>query len=173
MQKKEPSFEEAINASMVWCKAWEEGDLSDEVLADRVSELVNSWNGARGFLVISLASDCPLMDRLPESVVLQLRKAGEIVIDLMVRNLAMSTAMAIEHKREKDFKQKTGSERVTARSIDLLRMLEPSKVKNRLEKLLQAITNEEGDDVEFLKRWGYDNEQKQAIASIIYSVAEK
>ena len=106
MSIKEPTFEQAMNATMLWCTAWEKGELSDEVLADRVSELLDSQNGVRGFLVISLASDCPLMDRLPESLVLQLRSAGEIVVDLTVRNLAMSTAMALHHQRQENFKQK-------------------------------------------------------------------
>ena len=172
MKAIEPTFEQAMNAAILWCNAWEKGELSDEVLADRVSELLASKCGARGFLVISLASSCPLMDRLPEPFVLQLREAGEIVVDLAVRNLAMSTAMAIHHQREGDVKQKIGSERVIARSLDLLRLLEPKKVKERLEKLLKAATNGEGDDVSFLERRGYDKEQKLAIASNIYAVAE-
>ena len=50
MRKKSPSFEEAINAASLWCTAWEQGELSDEVLADRVSELLETRNGSRGFL---------------------------------------------------------------------------------------------------------------------------
>ena len=128
---------------MLWCKAWEKGELSDEVLSDRIAQLLASRDGARGFFVISLASDCPLMDRLPESLVLQLRTAGQVVIDLTVRNLAMSTAMAIHHQRQGDFNQQAGSERVTARSIELLRLMEPHKVKKRLETLLNAINKKD------------------------------
>ena len=156
---------------MIWCNAWEGGELSDEILADRVSELLATREGARGFFVISLASDSPLMDRLPEPLVLTFRTAGETVIDLIVRNLAMSTAMTLHHQRQGDEKQQIGSERVTARCLDLLRLLDPNKVKKRLERLLEAIKGE-GDDVVFLKRWGYDNEQKLAIVSSIYKVGE-
>ncbi len=171
MNIKEPTFEQAINASMLWCEAWEKAELSDEVLADRISELLASRNGARGFFVISLASDCPLMDRLPEPIVLKLREAGESVIDLTVRNLAMSTAMSLHHQRQEDINQQARSKRVTARCLDLLRLLEPNKVKRRLEKLL-AGTKGEGDDVAFLERWGYDDEQKREIISSIHAVAE-
>ncbi len=173
MCTKQPTFEQAMSAAILWCNAWEKGELSDEVLADRVSELLASRNGARGFFVITLASDCPLMDRLPEPLVLQLREAGEIVIDLTVRNLAMSTAMALHHQRQGDIEQQAGSERVTARSIDLLRLMEPNEVKLRLETLIRALTTGEGPDAAFLRRWRYDNEQKLAISSNIYSVAEK
>ncbi len=172
MNEKEPSFEQAMNAAMIWCKAWEEEQLSDEVLAERVSELMASRNGARGFFVIMLATDCPIMDRLPEPLVIRLREAGEIVVDLTVRNLAMSTAMSVYHQRLKDDKQQAGSDRVTARCRDLLRLLDPMQVKKRLEKLLDA-TNGKGDDVLLFNRWGYDKEQKLAIASTVYSVAEQ
>ena len=171
MSKKEPTFNQAMNAAILWSSAWESGELSDEVLADRVSELLSSRDGVRGFFAITLASDCPLMDRLPESLVIQLRAAGEIVIDITVRNLAMSTAMTLHHQRQEDVNQKAGSERVTSRCLELLRLLEPNKVKSRLETLLKA-TKGEGDDVRFLERWKYDNDQKLAIASIIYAVAE-
>lgn len=132
MNIKQPSFEQAMNASMHWCDSWDKGELSDEVLADRVSELLASRSGTRGFLVISLASDCPLMDRLPESLVLQLRTAGDGVVDLTVRNLAMSTAMAIHHQRNGNNEQQLGSERVTTRCKDLLRSLDPNILKKKI-----------------------------------------
>ncbi|NBP98025.1 MAG: hypothetical protein EBU51_00225, partial [Synechococcaceae bacterium WB6_3A_227] len=93
----EMSFEEAMEAAALWCGAWEQGDLSDEVLADKVADLVASRDGARGFFVVSLPAENPLMDRLPEPLVMALRSAGEGVVDLTVRNLAMSTAMAVYH----------------------------------------------------------------------------
>ncbi len=173
MNTKEPTFEQAINATILWCKAWETGELSDEVLADRVSELLASRNGTRGFFVISLSSDCPLMDRLPESLILRLRAAGDIVVDLCVRNLAMSTAMAIHHERIGDITHQTGSERIIDRCLELLRLLEPNAVKKRLETLLQATLEGKGTDISLLNRWNYDNEQKLAIASNIYAVAEQ
>ena len=40
--------------------------------------------------VISLAGDSPLMDRLLDPLQPQLRAAGDGVVDLTVRNLAMS-----------------------------------------------------------------------------------
>ena len=160
-----------MSAASLWCNAWEQGELSDEVLADRVAELLESRNGARGFFVIGLASDCPLFDRLPDDLVLQLHKAGEGIVDLTVRNLAMSTAMAVHHARQSDSKQQARSERITARCTELLRLLEPKAVKERLERLLEGLTGD-GDDALFIKRWKYDNEQITAIKSSLNAVAK-
>ena len=167
----EMSFEEAMEAAALWCGAWEQGDLSDEVLADKVADLVASRDGARGLFVVSLPAENPLMDRLPEPLVMALRSAGEGVVDLTVRNLAMSTAMAVYHLRVGADEQALSSKRVQRRSIELLQQLEPAAVKNRLEILL-AATNGDGSDVAFLERWQYDAEQKAAIKAAVLSVAE-
>ena len=171
MREEKPSFEQAMNASLLWCNAWDNEELSDEVLADRVAELIKTPEGARGFLVISLSSNGPLMDRLPEPLVLELRAAGELIIELSIKNLAMSSAMAIHHHRNQDIDQQERSERITTRCRELLRLLEPNGVKSKLEMLLNALEGE-GDDVNFVNRWGYDNEQKIAIATSLNSVPE-
>ncbi len=172
MTKLEPSFKQAIEFSAIWLKAWEAGELSDEVMADRIAELIASQNGARGFFAISLSVDSPLLDRLPEPVVVQLRIAGDRIIDLTIKNLAMSSAMAITHKRNTDNELQNRSERIAYRCIEILRLLEPNAVKCRLENLLAAI---EGrgleEDIKFLEKWQYDNDQKLAIASNIIAVA--
>ncbi|MFM7636020.1 MAG: hypothetical protein ACKO7Z_10695 [Cyanobacteriota bacterium] len=169
---RQPSFQEAMEITVQWLGLWENGELSDEVLADRVGELVASRDGGRGFFVVSLAGDCPLMDRLPEPLVIQLRAAGKGVVDLTARNLAMSTAMALHHQRAGDPNQQAASERVRARCSELLRLLEPAAVKERLETLLRAALDGAGEDVAFLQRWGYDTEQKGAIAAAIEAVAK-
>jgi hypothetical protein len=167
----EPTFQQAMEITAQWLGLWEAGELSDEVLADRVGELVASRDGARGFFVVSLAGDCPLMDRLPDPVALALRSSGDGVVDLSVRNLAMSTAMALHHQRSGDGPQQGGSERVQLRCTELLRLLEPEQVKARLETLLEA-THGAGEDVAFLDRWGYDAAQRAAIAEAVLAVAE-
>ena len=87
-----------MTAANIWCKAWDKGELSDEVLADKIGNLLTNKESARGFFVISLSSNSPLMDRLPEALVFQLREAGEIVVELAAKNLVMSTAMAIHQE---------------------------------------------------------------------------
>lgn len=167
----QPTFQQAMEITAQWLALWDNGEISDEVLGDRVAELVATRDGARGFFVVSLAGDCPLMDRLPEPLLLQLRLAGAGVVDLSARNLAMSTAMALHHQRAGDGAQQGASERVQVRCTELLRGLEPQAVKRRLETLL-AATAGVGEDVAFLERWGYDAAQKSAIAAAIEAVAE-
>ena len=169
MNDPKPSFKQAMNVTILWCNSWEKDELSDEVLADRIGELLKTIEGARGFLVVSLSIDCPLMDRLPEPLIFQLRSSGQIVVDLTVKNLAMSSAMVIEHQTNNN-SQQMQSERIRTRCIELLKLLDSNKVKTRLEILLEA-TKGNGKDLEFLNRWGYSNEQKQAISKSIYEVA--
>ncbi len=164
------SFQEAIAQSTEWIRRWDQEELSDDVLADTVGELVRQRDGARGFFVASLTSDSPLMDRLPEPLICQLRLAGEEVVDLTVRNLAMSTAMGVHHKRNQDQALLDGSLRVRSRCLDLLRLLEPLQVKSRLETLVEGL-NERGEDKNFLERWGYDDEQKCEIKETVNQVA--
>ena len=180
----EPTFQQAMEITAQWLALWEAGELSEEVLADRVGELVASRDGARGFFVVALAGDSPLLDRLPEALLLQLRRAGALVVDLTARNLAMSTAMALAHGRNGDEEQQAGSLRVQARATELLRHLEPQAVRERLETLLAAARPDSGanvadaeasairNDLSFLERWGYDADQRQAIAGAIEAVAE-
>lgn len=166
-----PDFAAALSLSARWLQEWENGELSDEVLADRIAPLVALRDGARGFFVVALAGDSVLMDRLPDVVLLSLRQAGSGVVDLTARNLAMSTAMVLHHGRAGDPEQQGRSERVQARALELLRQLEPQLVKERLEQLL-AGTNGEGEDRAFLDRWGYDEQQRQAIAQAVLRVAD-
>ena len=71
MNQREPSFQEAMEIAAGWMTQWDNEEISDEVIADRVAELVASRDGARGFFVVSLAGDSALMDRLPEALVIK------------------------------------------------------------------------------------------------------
>ena len=51
---KETSFTQAINISAQWCNEWGEDLLSEEVLADRVAELIKTKNGLRGFFCVCI-----------------------------------------------------------------------------------------------------------------------
>ena len=170
MNDQKPTFKQAMDATMIWCKSWENNEISDEVIADRIGELIKTVDGARGFFVISLSIDCPLMDRLPDALIFQLRSSGEIVVDLTVKNLAMSSAMVIKHGQNNDL-QEFQSERIKIRCIELLKLLDSNKVKERLSNLLEA-TKGHGSDLGFLQRWDYNDEQINAISESIYEVAK-
>jgi len=137
MNDQKPTFKEAMEATMIWCKSWENDEISDEVISDRIGELIKTVEGARGFFVVSLSIDCPLMDRFPDALIFQLRSSGEIIVDLTVKNLAMSSAMVITHGKNNDI-QEFQSERIKIRCIELLKLLDSNKVKERLSNLLEA-----------------------------------
>ncbi len=169
MNEQKPTFKEAMQASMLWCKSWENDEISDEVISDRIGELIKTVEGARGFFVVSLSIDCALMDRFPDALIFQLRSSGEIVVDLTVKNLAMSSAMIITHRKNQD-PQELQSERIKIRCIELLKLLDSTQVKRRLDVLLQGI-NGNGKDLKFINKWGYNHEQINAIAESIDEVA--
>ena len=169
MNEQKPTFKEAMHASIIWCRSWENDEISDEVISDRIGELIKTVEGARGFFAVSLSLDCPLMDRFPDPLIFQLRSAGEIVVDLTVKNLAMSSAMIITHRINKD-PQGFQSERIKIRCIELLKLLDSTQVKKRLDVLLEA-TKGSGTDLKFLNKWGYNDEQINAISESIYEVA--
>ncbi len=171
MNSLKPTFKQAMDATLLWCKSWEIQEISDEVLAERISELLLTVEGARGFFVISLSIDSPLMDRLPDPLIYQFREAGKLVIDLTVKNLAMSSAMAIQHKKDNNFQQQLQSERINARCIELLKLLETNSVKERLEELFEATKGGKGKDTQFLKKWSYTKDQINAISNSILEVA--
>ena len=62
--------------------------------------------------------------------------------------------------------------KMTSPCTELLLRLEPESVKTRLEQLLEAVQHNRGEDVAFLNRWGYDDEQKQAMTASIEAIAE-
>ena len=169
MNEQKPTFKEAMQASMIWCKSWENDEISDEVISDRIGELIKTVEGARGFFVVSLSIDCPLMDRFPDALIFQLRSSGEIVVDLTVKNLAMSSAMIITHRNNKD-PQEIQSNRIKIRCIELLKLLDSTQVKKRLDVLLEA-TKGNGTDLKFINKWGYNDKQINAISESIYEVA--
>ena len=169
MNDQKPTFKQAMEVTMLWCKSWENDEISDEVISDRIGELIKTVEGARGFFVVSLSIDCPLMDRLPDALIFQLRSSAEIVVDLTVKNLAMSSAMIITHRNNKD-PQEIQSERIKIRCIELLKLLDSPQVKKRLDVLLEA-TKGNGTDLKFLKKWSYNDEQINAISESIYEVA--
>ncbi len=169
MNDYKPTFKQAMDATMIWCKSWENDEISDEVIADRIGELIKTVDGARGFFVVSLSIDCPLMDRFPDALIFQLRNSREIVVDLVVKNLAMSSAMVITH-REKNNPQEIQSERIKIRCIELLKLLDSNKVKEHLDLLL-AATKGNGTYLKFLNRWDFNEQQINAISESIYKVA--
>ena len=167
---KESSFTQAINISAQWCKEWEEELLSEEVLADRVAELIKTKNGMRGFFAYALSDqDCYLLDKLPFSVIFKLQEGGNDVVEIVVKNLIMSSAQIVVHDREKNFEYKSNSENISERCKNILRTLDTKLVTNAINQIIKNLDNL-GNSFDNSKK--YDDQQKEFIKLQIYDVAE-
>lgn len=157
------SFAEAIALTQGLLDGLEQGKVTAATLEATIAALVCSENGARGFFVTYLSDDRPLADQPTPTVIAALQTSSAIVSPLLVKNLAMSTAMAMTHRRNQDETMAQGSERVRSRTLQLIQVLQLPQVQVETQQLLQAIEMSTGSYQTFLERWGYDLEQRQAI----------
>ena len=167
---KETSFTQAINISAQWCKEWEEELLSEEVLADRIAELIKTKNGLRGFFAYALSDyDCYLLDKLDFSLVFKLQEGGKDVVEIVVKNLIMSSAQIVVHDREKNIPYKSKSENISERCKNILRLLETKLVTKAINQIIKDLDNL-GNSYDNSKK--YDDEQKEFIKLQIYDIAK-
>ena len=167
---KEASFIQAINISAQWCKEWEENLLSEEVLADRIAELIKTKNGLRGFFAYALSDkDCFLLDKLPFSLIYKLNEGGKTVVEIVVKNLIMSSAQIIIHRRENNDEYEITSENISERCKAILRLLETqlvTKTVNQILKDLDTMGNSLNNSTK------YDTEQKNFIKKQFFDIAQ-
>ena len=167
---KEASFTQAINISAQWCKEWEEDLLSEEVLADRIAELIKTKLGLRGFFAYALSDkECFLLDKLPSSLIFKLSEAGEAVVEIVVKNLIMSSAQIIIHRRENNHEYEVTSENISDRCKAILRLLETKLVTKTVNQVLKDLDNM-GNSFDYSIK--YDSEQKEFIKKQILDIAQ-
>lgn len=165
------SFAEAIALTQTLLDNLEQDEVPADALEATVRALVRSENGARGFFVTYLSDDRPLADHPTPAITAALQTSPAIVAPLVVKNLAMSTAMVITHRRNQDASMMQGSERVRSRTAQLIQVLQLPQVQAEAQSLLTAIETEEGEYQTFLERWGYDLEQRQAMQHTLAAIA--
>ena len=147
MQKKtiisqDTSFIQSINIANDWCKDWDDDLLSDEVLADRIKELIKTKNGIRGFFAYALSdSKCTLLDKLPSSLIFTLRERGAHVVEITIKNLFMSSAQILNHQKAKNVEYAERSNNISERCINLLKELDTKLVTKEINKMLSEIDN--------------------------------
>ena len=166
---KEASFRQAINISALWCKEWEEDLVSEEVLADRIAELIKTRNGIRGFFAYALSDkDCFLLDKLPFSLIYKLNDYGIAVVDIVLKNLIMSSAQIIMHRRDNNHEYEMSSENISDRCKAILRLLETKSVTKSVNQVLRNLDNMGNSFDNSIK---YDAEQKEFIKKQISDIA--
>ena len=167
---KEASFTQAINISALWCKEWGEDVLSEEVLADRIAELIKTKNGLRGFFAYALSDkDCLLLDKLPFSLIFKLNEGGDAVVEIVVKNLIMSSAQIVIHRRENNHEYEITSENISDRCKAILRLLETKLVAKTANQIIKNLDNMGNGFDNSIK---YDAEQKDFIKKQIFDIAQ-
>lgn len=166
-------FEQAIALSKPLVSGIASGELSEPAIEEAVSRLVSTENGARGFFVTYLTEPGPAADTPSAGVLQGLRSAPARVAELMLKNLVMSTAMAVRHRRNGDETRAAGSVRVRARSARLIAALRSAEIRQRGEQLMETLTTGQGEYQAFLDRWGYDADQRRAMREALREVLEE
>jgi len=164
------SFEEAIALTQSFLAEMQQGSLSDSQIEQTIAALAASENGARGFFVTYLTDERSFADQPSDPIVQGLRSSPELVSELLVKNLAMSTAMILVHTRNQNLEMAQGSERVQRRTVQLIQLVKLAIVQTKLQTLSETITMNAGHYQRFLERWGYDIEQRDAIQQILKRV---
>ena len=167
---KDPSFTQAINIAAQWCKDWGEDLLSEEVLADRIAELTKTRNGLRGFFAYALSDkDCFLLDKLPFSLIYKLNEGGDAVVEIVVKNLIMSSAQIIFHRRNNNHEYEITSDKISDRCKGILKLLETKTVTKSVNQVLRDLDTMGNSFENSVK---YDSEQKDFIKKQIFAIAE-
>ncbi len=167
------SFAEAISCSEDLIKAIHSGELKQSALVSAISTLISTENGARGFFVTYLTDDVyGTADNVIDEVLEALKSSPEVVNDLLVKNIAMSTAMELTHRRNKDEDMAAGSQRVQQRTFNLIKSLGTHEIKLKVQELESSLENNAGVYQDFLERWQYDDEQRAKIANMIKPLLE-
>jgi len=169
----EVTFEQAIALTQSLLSQVEVGELSEPEIAATITELVKTENGARGFFVTYLTSDSSIADNPSTPVVQALQSNPDVVAELLVKNVAMSAAQAVFHRRNHKEDMAEASEQVRQRTARLIQLVEMPAVYDRSQKLLESATTGEGSYKAFLERWGYDAEQRQVICEALQQVISK
>jgi hypothetical protein len=141
--------------------------LDANTITQKLTELVSTENGARGFFVTYLTSDLPYTEHPSLEVITALKTSPILVNELLVKNLAMSTAMVIYHRSQGDEENAQGSEKVQEKTGQLIKQLLSQSLGEKLQQLATSLNTGQGEYQAFLERWGYDDCQRQAIAKII------
>lgn len=158
------TFEEAIAYTETLLSR---SDLDDAQLQAEITNLVKTSNGARGFFVCFLTGAWELADNPSPAIIQALQAEPKAIAELLVKNLAMSTAMAITHRRNGNPDQANDSDRVAKRSALLIEKVDLPEVRAIAKQMQDSAIANNGEYATFLEKWGYDAEQKQAIANVL------
>lgn len=163
-------FADAIELTQNFVTQLSNKQLEPQQITDFVAKLVATSEGARGFFVGYLTNEDSVVDEHQPGVLAGLGAQRQLVSDLLVKNLAMSTAQELHFQRQHQPDMAANSHLVAQRSQQLMVKLNWPELLEQCQKLEQSAAHEQGEYAEFLTRWGYDREQRQAIQRIMHVV---
>ena len=109
-----------------------------------------------------------MLDKLPFSIIYKLNEGGGDVTDIVVKNLVMSSAQIIIHRRNNNHEYEITSENISDRCKAILRLLETKSVTKSVNQVFRDL-----DDMgnSFDNSVKYDSEQKEFIKKQILDIA--
>jgi hypothetical protein len=164
------SFEDAIAETQALLEKMASKSISDSEIQITITNLVKTQNGARGFFVTYLTDERPFIDSPSKGIINALQSSPDIVGELLVKNLVMSSATALAHRRNQDETMAQGSEQVRDRTLYLIKAVKLPIVSEKLQEMEKSLTTGQGEYQTFLERWDYDAEQKKVMKSAILQV---
>ncbi len=170
-------FAESIEASAEFLNSVTQHKLSESEAESTASQFLSSTESARGFFVTLLTGSSPVADTVPDWLIKALEKNSDIVAEILVKNLVMSTATELTHKRKGDAEAAQGSALVARRTGRLIERFSAQAVKNNIKELFEAAeTKLQSKQLDqnnrynsFLTRWSYDEEQLQLMKAALLS----
>ena len=113
-------FDEAIDLTQAFLLQLKKHELTSSQIQEFVADLVQTANGARGFFVTYLTASDPICDDPQPEIIAALHTHPEITADLLVKNVAMSTAQQLYHQRRNDLEMVASSATVAARTTKII-----------------------------------------------------
>jgi len=161
------SFPQAIADTNTLITQIANNQIRETEIESAVASFITTIKGARGFFVGYLTSELAVSDNPSVGVLKGLQSSPEIASDLLVKNLAMCTAMALFHRRNGDLKTASSSERVQRRTINLIQALNSDLITQKLQELVETLESKSDIYQRFLDSQNYDEEQKAEIKNMI------
>ena len=110
-----------------------------------------------------------MLDKLPFSLIYKLNEGVDLVAEIVVKNLIMSSAQIIIHRRDNNHEYEIISENISDRCKAILRLLETKSVTKSVNQVLRDLDHM-GNSFDDSVR--YDAEQKEFIKKQIIDIAQ-
>ena len=110
-----------------------------------------------------------MLDKLPFALIFKLNEGGNAVVEIVVKNLIMSSAQIIIHRRNNNHEYEITSENISDRCKAILRLLETNSVTKSVNQVLRDLDNMGNSFDNSVK---YDSEQKEFIKKQILDIAQ-